>query len=495
MPPGSGGFQSSSGRLRGQPIGRRESQREESSPRVQSAAHAQEGDNHVGFRGRAVRCGGRRGEPMLKLQGTLLWGPGSLSVGVRCYSSARVKEETRKLWLHEQVELLEVLEARVKQLRADNESEVLKPKMQISQITKFKYFPHPNTQKTAAPQTQKTAAPQTAQGKRVPKDKAVRIVKPNFWKIKLKMEKYVTNMALLKTKTNALESILRSNQTLEGKNSPQFLASVWKSVAHGSEGTQKSSSNISPARRLAWEKIQSPVSSPTKASKEPVLKLNETLLQEMGVYQDEIQMSILAYIDTCLFLTQKKRALQCLLYFHNSLPLKKWLNAQMFSLLMCHYSKQAGLKQIGWLFSMLEENKLKPNQDCYMAVLSCMGRLNSESHIISRCIEQLQHDGFSLEDFFRDSTYEDSEVTMALRAIQKVKPDFKPHFFSPETCAVPLLEEFYKKEKPVSYAKLNFTVQDLQQRFRKQYSLENSDRVTIESVEAAKPITATAIKA
>ncbi|XP_063146965.1 DNA-directed RNA polymerase, mitochondrial [Candoia aspera] len=424
---------------------------------------------------------------MQKLQGTLLRGTGSLCVGVRCYSSARVKEETRKLWLHEQVELLEVLEARVKQLRADHESELLKPKIQICRVRKLEYCP--------PPRVQETAAPLSAQSKQVPKDKAIRTIKSTSWKTKLKMEKYANSMAHLKKNTNVLESILCSHQTLEGKNSEQSPASVWKSVARGSKATEKSNGDIDPAVSLAWGTARPPVSSTTKGSNEPVPKLNERLLQEMGVYQDDIRMSILAYIDTCLFLSQKKRALQCLLYFHNSLQLKKWLSAQMFSLLMCHYAKQAELEKVGSLFSMLEENKLKPNQDCYMAVLSCMGRMNCEPHIISRCIKQLESDGFSLEDLFQDSTHEDSEVRMILRAIQKVKPDFKPHFFSPQTCTVPLLEEFYKKEKPISYAKLNFTVQDLQQRFQKQYSMENSDRVTIESVEAAKPITATTVKA
>ncbi|KAG8126985.1 hypothetical protein E2320_022057 [Naja naja] len=110
---------------------------------------------------------------------------------------------------------------------------------------------------------------------------------------------------------------------------------------------------------------------------------------------------------------------------------------------------------------MLEENNLKPNQDCYMA----------------------------------DSTYEDNEVLMILRAIQTVKPDFQPEFFSPPTSTVPLLEKFYQEKNPISYTKLNFTAEELQQRFRKQYKMEMSDRVTVESVEATIPTTATTIKA
>ncbi|KAM3852365.1 DNA-directed RNA polymerase, mitochondrial [Vipera latastei] len=427
---------------------------------------------------------------MLKLQGTLLWGTGSLRVGMRCYST-RVKEETRKLWLHEQVELLEVLEARVKQLRADNESETLKPNLQLCQIKKFGYFP--------SAQGQKTPAPQTAQGKPVPTEEARLAVKGSSWKAKVKIEKQAKKTKRWDLNTRTLEAILSSKTLVEQavKCSP---ASVRKAVADGSKA--QSDSNIALNGILVRDRNLRPISSSppssspaaVKASAEPVLMLNGRPLPEMKVFQDDIRMTILAYMDTSLFQGQKRKALQCLLYFHNTPGLKKFLTTQMFSLLMCHYAKQGALMKIGWLFSMLEENDLKPNQDCYMAVLNCMGRIKAEPLIISRCIEQLESEGFSLQNFFKDSTYEDNEVMMVLRAIQTVKPDFQPQFFSPPTSTVPLLEKFYKKNNSVSYAKLNFTVEELKQRFRKQYKLEISDRVTVDSVEATRPITATTVK-
>ncbi|XP_058019530.1 DNA-directed RNA polymerase, mitochondrial isoform X2 [Ahaetulla prasina] len=421
---------------------------------------------------------------MLKLQGTLRWGKGSLRVGVRCYST-RVKEESRKLWLHEQVELLEVLEARVKQLRADNESDILKPKIQVCQIKKFNYFPGAHLQKTAVPQT--------PQGKPVvPTDEAAHLLKVKTWKAKVKMEKQASKMKRWDLNTRTLESILSSKTLVEKavKCSPK---SATQPTADGSEA--QSDCKMSLMGIPVWDKNQPPDSSALRASVEPMPMLNGRLLPEMKIFQDDIRMTILAYMDTSLFKGQKRKALQCLLYFHHTPGLKKFLTTQMFSLLMCHYAKQGALKKIGWLFSMLEENNLKPNQDCYMAVLNCMGRINTKPHIISRCIEQLESEGFSLQSFFKDSTYEDNEVMMILRAIQTVKPDFQPEFFSPPTSTIPLLEIFYKKKKSVSYTKLNFTAEELQQRFRKQYSSEASDKVTVESVEATKPITATTIKA
>ncbi|XP_026544962.1 DNA-directed RNA polymerase, mitochondrial [Notechis scutatus] len=302
---------------------------------------------------------------MLKLQGTLLWGKGSLRVGMRCYST-RVKEESRKLWLHEQVELLEVLEARVKQLRADNESDILKPKIQVCQIKKFNYFP--------GAQVQKTSAPQTAQGKPIP----TRTIQPNAWKAKVKMEKQASKMKRWDLSSRMLETIISSNTLVEKavKCSPK---SVSKTTADGSEA--QSDSKIVLTGIQVWDRNQPPVSSAVQA----VPMLNGRVLPEMKVFQDDIRMTILAYMDTSLYKGQKRKALKCLLYFHNTRGLKKFLTTQMFSLLMCHYAKQGALKKIGWLFSMLEENNLKPNQDCYMAVLNCMGRNQTQPHITLRC--------------------------------------------------------------------------------------------------------------
>ncbi|XP_013918588.1 PREDICTED: DNA-directed RNA polymerase, mitochondrial-like [Thamnophis sirtalis] len=260
---------------------------------------------------------------MLKLQGTLLWGKGRLRVGMRCYST-RVKQESWKLWLHEQVELLEVLEARVKQLRADNESDILKPKIQVCQIKKFNYF--------------QGAAPQTSQGKPLPTDEAARILKENAWKAKVKREKQASKMKRWAVDAKTLEAILCS-ETLVEKAVRDPLKSVRQpTTADGSEA--QSNCTIAMTGIRVWDR--NPASSYVQASAKPVPMLNGRTLPEMKIFQDDIRMTILAYMDTSLFKNQKRKALQCLLYFHNTPGLKKFLTVQMFSLLMCHYAKQVG---------------------------------------------------------------------------------------------------------------------------------------------------------
>lgn len=47
----------------------------------------------------------------------------------------------------------------------------------------------------------------------------------------------------------------------------------------------------------------------------------------------------------------------------------------------------------------------------------------------------------------------------------------------------------------VSYPKLDFTVQELRERFQQQLEMELNSTITIESVESTKPLTPQAIKA
>lgn len=58
-----------------------------------------------------------------------------------------------------------------------------------------------------------------------------------------------------------------------------------------------------------------------------------------------------------------------------------------------------------------------------------------------------------------------------------------------------LIASLLLQEKMVSYPKLDFSVQELQERFQQQLEMELNNTITIESVESAKPLTPQAIKA
>ncbi|XP_066492068.1 DNA-directed RNA polymerase, mitochondrial [Tiliqua scincoides] len=428
---------------------------------------------------------------MLKLRGALLRGTESLWIGVRCYSSARTKEEARKRWTCEQMELLEVLEARVKQLQADNVSELLINKVQLT-VLRRSGLPQSTLRKAAVPRKEhilkhgeRTAMPSSR------------------WMEKLSKEKSIKHKRLLRLEAKLSASVSGPRTKPIPDQSGKTQADTSKRQAKGSKAAK--SSKAAKVKVPSAAEAPVPLESspgPPEALGEQVLALEDTtenlpLEGDDGIQHGNIQLSILSYLDCCVFLQQPERAQQCLMFYHRSLSRKKLLDVRMYNLVMHGYAKKGALNQVGRLFHLLEEAGLKPNLDSYVAALQCMGRSYVHPQVIARCLRQLQDDGFCLDDLFSNSVYEEDEVEKAVKAIRRVVPDFQPPppLHQAEACTIPLLQNFYAQERPSSYPKLDLTAEDLRGRFRKQLELEASDTVTIDSVEIAKPLTDRAVKA
>ncbi|XP_048354229.1 DNA-directed RNA polymerase, mitochondrial [Sphaerodactylus townsendi] len=437
---------------------------------------------------------------LLKLQGALLRGTESLWVVVRSYSSATAKEETRKRWVYEKTELLEVLENRVKQLEANNASTVVTPKAQEAPARK-RGVSQPAPWQAAAP-TRKEPAPNLGEKS---------ASHPSRWMEKLSKEKSIKHKRLLRLEAKLSRAGFETRLSRAGDN-----------AAHGEEkGLSECPTKGKPAPRESRDGLdglkgaaapgglgadpseggvaskglpkQTPKQAPSRAPAKEKLFLEE----EGGNRHRNVQLSILAYLDCCLFLGQTERAHQCLMFYHRSHARRKLLDVQMYNLLMGGYAKKRALNHVGQLFRQLEEAGLKPNLDSYAAALECMGRSGAHPQVIARCLQQLKEDGLRLEDLLRDSQHKEAETKMALKAIRRVMPDFQPPpLVRPaEICTVPLFRDFYTKAEPVSYPKLDFTAQELRERFQQQQQLEASNAVTIESVEAEKPLSEQAVRA
>uniref|UniRef100_A0A674IWT7 DNA-directed RNA polymerase n=1 Tax=Terrapene triunguis TaxID=2587831 RepID=A0A674IWT7_9SAUR len=341
---------------------------------------------------------------------------------VRNYSSASAKEEARRRGACGRAELLELLEARVKQLQADNVSEVTVDRVDVAPLRKSSLrcpAPTPAGKEPAAEVREGGVSSSGAPSQ------------PSRWFEKLKKEKWIKHKRQLK---------------------------------------------LDPRAAVA----------PAQGSPKP---------DKGGNRYGSIQLIIMSYLESCLFLRQPERAHQCLLFYHRSHARRKQLGIKMYNILMHGWAKKGSLNKIGRLFFMLEEAGLKPNLSCYAAALECMGRTQAPATVILRCVQQLEEDGFKLDELFKDVVYEEDEREMVLKAVRIIEPNFHP-LSQPcsEICTSPLLRDFYSKEKPVSYPKLDFSVRELRERFRQQLEMEASNTVTISSVESAKPLTEQASK-
>ncbi|XP_077188043.1 DNA-directed RNA polymerase, mitochondrial isoform X2 [Paroedura picta] len=425
---------------------------------------------------------------LMKLQGALLRGTGSLRLVVRSHSSARVKEEARRRWVYEKAELFEVLEARVKQLQANNACEVVAPealKSGSSQTTVWK----------EAASIRKEPAPKHEDGT---------TSRPSRWMEKLSKEQSMKHTRLLRLEAQLLAAG-------KGKTQKEGRAAGWEESPPNSPQKRRASSPANFQCKTKAKKGTQP--NLNRAPKEGLPEVSEGLRERVQISEDaaeklpqeaeegsrhgNVQLSILAYLDCCLFLGQTERAHKCLRFYHRSHTRRKLLDIQMYNRLLHGYAKKGALNQVGQLFQYLEEAGLQPNRESYAAALECMGRADVSPQVISRCLQHLKEGGIQLEDLCSTSQPEGDKVQMALKAIRMVKPDFQlpPRAHQEERCTVPLSQDFYRKEKRVSYPKLEYTAEDLRKRFREQLQMEASHTVTIESVEVDKPLTKQAIKA
>ncbi|XP_038240169.1 DNA-directed RNA polymerase, mitochondrial isoform X2 [Dermochelys coriacea] len=416
---------------------------------------------------------------------------------------------------------LQVLEARVKQLQADNVSVVTVDRVDVAPLQKSSF------QRPAPSPAGKEPAPKVREGG---VSSSGGPSQPSRWVEKLKKEKWIKHKRQLKLeqKFSSAASLPGAERTSTPVLEPGKAAGAKESQGRAKAVPPKGGTNpkvsgksktfrespraaVAPAR--GSPKLGSP-SSPCAEQGYECSRLEE--LPEMGELEGpmvqweprprledkegnkygSIQLIIMSFLESCLFLRQPERAQQCLMFYHRSHARRKLLGIKMYDILMHGWAKKGSLNQIGRLFFMLEEAGLKPNLSCYAAALECLGRARAPATVIKRCVQQLEEDGFHLDELFKGMVYEEDEREMVLKAVRIIKPNFQPLSLPhSEICTSPLLWDFYSKEKPVSYPKLDFSVHELRERFQQQLEMEASNTVTINSVESAKPLTEQAIKA
>ncbi|XP_071343586.1 DNA-directed RNA polymerase, mitochondrial [Trachinotus anak] len=210
-----------------------------------------------------------------------------------------------------------------------------------------------------------------------------------------------------------------------------------------------------------------------------------------GTTCGDILLSIRSYLEACVFAGEINRAQCFLLSQHRVLSRRKHLTTSVYNIMMRVWAKKGTLNQIGRIFILLEEAGLKPNVGSYCAALECMGRNPSCSpKVITRCLSQMEEDGLSVDDLFNQCVFRQDERDMVLKAIHVIQPDYQPRLnLTTSQCSSSLVQDFYSQRADHHYPKLDFTQEDLFERFKRQLDVEQACTVTIDSVEAARPVT------
>uniref|UniRef100_A0A8C8M1W2 DNA-directed RNA polymerase n=1 Tax=Oncorhynchus tshawytscha TaxID=74940 RepID=A0A8C8M1W2_ONCTS len=211
---------------------------------------------------------------------------------------------------------------------------------------------------------------------------------------------------------------------------------------------------------------------------------------EARVYGD-VQRSVRCYLEACVFCGDIDRAHRFLLSHHRMVSRRNLLNIGLYNIMMRVWAKKGSLNQIGRMFILIEEAGLKPNLGSYCAALECMGRNpDCSPHLINRVLRQMEEDGLPVDELFSHCVFRQDERDMVLRAIHTVQPDFQSSINTIlQTCSSPLVKDFYTERADAKYPKMAFSLEELQERFSRQLSIEQASTITIHSVEAMKPVT------
>uniref|UniRef100_A0A2K6EYA5 DNA-directed RNA polymerase n=1 Tax=Propithecus coquereli TaxID=379532 RepID=A0A2K6EYA5_PROCO len=401
--------------------------------------------------GRVLQSCGRRGLPTE--EGTL-----GVGLGPRRSSSASPHEkDLRKDWGH--VELLEVLEARVRQLQAESVSEVTVNKVDVARLPERGggggNFQPPRKAQMGA----KGAAPQHFGRWAAKLDKEKQTMQKRKQRLEVKLQVRAQRLAQKLPKPLQMEPRLVSGQLAD-------------SLRCGAQGT--------PLEEQLAQALQE---APRKLS----LKEEQALAdREVEAQLTGQQQTLLAFFECCLLTDHLHLAHHVLVAHHGNPRKQQLLTLAMYNTIMLGWARQGSFKELVYVFIMVKDAGFTPDLLSYAAALQCMGRLDQDARTIQRCLKQMARDRLQLQDLFTVVPLSEEERAALLRAIVKARPTFRPRLRPPpQVNTSTLLREVYAKDGPVSYPKLHLPLKTLQGFFQQQLHMELTASVCVESVEKA----------
>nr|XP_057929903.1 DNA-directed RNA polymerase, mitochondrial isoform X2 [Doryrhamphus excisus] len=445
------------------------------------------------------------------------------------------KTDDAKKRVVKQSQLLDVLEARIQQLQCDGLLDVHNAKVEFLQA-------HSSTRLTSSGKSSKNTIvdtplewpdiPKSAQKankefsksqpsrwmEKLTREKKNKLKRRKILKQKLKNninekpdEKYSNSQVKLKLPGTTYKTIStsKSNMTM---HTGAVVSSINASAAPAAgkvitKSKSTSQKSLKGKKNESKNEVPSPKTQLTSKELAEVEKLERRLRQQVDHLScssqperprqgtegaaGDIRSSIVSYLETCVFAGHIDRAQNFLLSQHRVRSRRTLLNTDVYNIMMRVWAKKGTLNPIGRLFILLEEAGLRPNVVSYSAALECMGRnANCPPRLISRCLKHMEEDGLSLDDIFSQCVFQLDERDMVLTAARVIHPDYQPAPILPTSQSYSsLVHDFYTKRDNHQFPKLNFTREELQERFKFQLSVEQACTVSIDSVEAAKPIT------
>nr|XP_013001009.1 LOW QUALITY PROTEIN: DNA-directed RNA polymerase, mitochondrial [Cavia porcellus] len=423
-----------------------------------------------------------------------LWGPRLNSSASPC------EQERRKDWGH--VELLEVLEARVRQLQAESVSEVTVKRVEVARVP----------------------ADGGKAGGTAPPAKA-RVQPSGAWARKLERDRQLLQrqQALLKEEARGRSPLpaprpkpsVKAEAKAKGRPKPEAMGKAVARSAAALEGKAKHSAGcvlpptepqpesqqygwmgLEPQQgtweHREWERLQPWETSllpclPPAASPPPGSGSSAQASSELRAKEKAQQNRLQTFLEGCLATGQVGLAHHMLVCYFTRPRRQRLLVPAMFNTVMRGWAQEGSYKELVSVLIMMRHLGFAPDLLSYTSILQCMGRVDQDVTTIRRCLQQMARDGLQLEQLFSEESLSPEERAALLRAVLKAKPNFRLPQPCPQVSPVELLQEVYAKDGPVSYPRLHLPLAELQALFRQQLHVELAGSMPVESVEKVSP--------
>ncbi|XP_004378589.1 DNA-directed RNA polymerase, mitochondrial [Trichechus manatus latirostris] len=384
----------------------------------------------------------------------------------RSSSASPCERDRRKDWGH--AELLEVLEARVRQLQGESVSEVTVKRVDMAQIPEGSGSSFQLSRKAEA------GAALELRGRWAEKlDKEKRIMQKRKQRLEVKLQAHSQ-----KPPREQQPRPLRVEPRLKNGQ----LAGCLQRWARGSPASpweeQLAQVLQEAPQKLSCEEVQAPADRGAEA-------------QLSGQRQ-----KLLAFFECCLLTDHLPLAHHVLVTQHGNFRRRWLLTLAMYNTVMLGWARKGSFKELVYVFFMVKDAGLAPDLLSYAAALQCMGRLDQDASTIKRCLEQMARDRLQVQKLFLAVPMSEEERAALLTAVRKVKPAFSPPPRpTPRVNTSPLLKDIYAQGGPVSYPKLHLPLKTLEDLFQQQLRVELATTVQVKSVEKAPPLTSEVLHA
>ncbi|XP_074193463.1 DNA-directed RNA polymerase, mitochondrial isoform X2 [Rhinolophus sinicus] len=384
--------------------------------------------------------------------------------GRRRSSASPCEQDRRKDWGH--AELLEVLEARARQLQADHVSEVTERRVDVARL----------------PEAGSSQPPRKAQAGVEPAlglsgrwarklDKEKRVMQKRKQQLEMKLQQ--------RAEQRARKQQLRVEPRLLSR---QLAARLQQWLLHtpGSPWEEQLDWLLQEAPWRLHGEEQGPADSRARMRSEGQ------------------QQRLLAFLQCCVLADQVALAHHVLVMQHGRARQQRGLTLPMYNAVLHGWARKGSFKELVYVFFMLKDGGFSPDLLSYAAALLCMGRLDQDASTIQRCLKQMAQDGLQLQELFTSVALCKEDQVALLSAVRKAEPTFsppQPPLLSSQVNTSPLLRDIYDKDRPASYPRQHLPLKMLKGLFQEQLSVEMATTVTVASVEKAPSLTKEVLQA